>query len=220
MDFKTEKLSKEINDAAKNGAIKCVIPERPILFRGEMVRAILDGSKTQTRRIVKMVKQNNCITIRKPTHKRTGSEIHVLDVPKCPKLCRYGVPGDRLWVRETFLVQPELWANSHGPQPVHYAAGQNRNEVEDYVGKPSIHMPRWASRIDLEVVGVRVESLQDISEEDAVAEGCGSSGPAPVVAMGRGARLRYCFLWDEINGAGSWDANPWVMVIKFKRIRP
>lgn len=155
--------------------------ERPILFSGEMVRAILAGRKTQTRRVIWAIRR----------------------VTGCP----YGEPGDRLWVRERFYVQPELWAEGHGPQPVEYAADvADPRMVEDYVGKPSIHMPRWASRITLEITGRRMQRVQDISEADAAAEGVGS-------------REEFAALWDAINvkRGYAWVTNPLVWVIEFKR---
>jgi hypothetical protein len=141
--------------------------DRPILFSAEMVRAILDGRKTQTRRAIKPV----------PTFNGGGAifdggdgqEDFVEPYWVFPKTCKYGQPGDFLWVRETWTQYPielnpepcDAWykATSNGPPP-------------PFKWRPSIHMPRWASRITLEVKGVRVERLQDISEDDAKAEGC------------------------------------------------
>jgi hypothetical protein len=118
----------------------------------------------------------------------------------------------------------------HGPQPIHYAAStEDRRQVEDYVGKPSIHMPRWASRITLEVTEVRVERLQDISEEDAKAEGIIQAEGFDLWATKEGGRLyespRLAFmaLWDSINGQRpgmDWQSNPWVWAVSFKRITP
>jgi len=170
--------------------------ERPILLCGEMVRAVLDGRKTQTRRVVKR--------------------------PLVDTVCPYGKVGERLWVREAFMVQPNLWGHDHQEQPIHYLATTRKEEVEDYVSKPSIHMPRWASRLTLEIVRVRVERVQDISEQDAMAEGC-----APVVhedgAVDCGTRkTTFRKLWDSLNadrGFG-WATNPWVWVIEFKRLTP
>jgi hypothetical protein len=165
--------------------------ERPILFSAEMVRAILDGRKTQTRRVMKVqptpdawvtVEHYHPTVIDRHGDMQPGKEIFGAhwDGGDAGLRCPYGAPGDTLWVREGFAVQPELWADNHGPQPIHYTADQvigfagkpDQRQIEDYRSKPSIHMPRWASRITLEVKGVRAERLQDISEDDARAEGC------------------------------------------------
>lgn len=228
--------------------------ERPILFSGAMVRALLDGSKTQTRRIVKPHPIENSrfdggAYISQP--KRTFSPQQVSGdisvksnyIHLC---CPYGQPGDRLWVRETGRGE-ELDSGIDG---VRYQADDFFRPIDDtrsaainwlklntyarlsaegsalgsQLGRwvPSIHMPRWASRITLEVTGVRVERLQDISEADARAEGvtieeqhttgyCAGEYLPPSIRA-------YRDLWESINGAGSWDANPWVWVIEFRRI--
>ena len=202
--------------------------ERPILFSGPMVKAILDGSKTQTRRGVKQDREGllDC----KPTP--------AWDAFWQCVACPYGKPGDRLWVRETwqgplvddfesFVANPDKFQN---PEFCEYAAdGGPAPEfitVDDEIvqrWRPSIHMPRWASRILLEVTGVRVEKLRDISESDAKAEGARSADPATgrecVLDPSMGSyRLHYRDIWESINGPGSWDANPWVWVIEFKVI--
>ena len=187
--------------------------ERPMLFSAPMVRAILDGRKTVTRRIVK-------------ARDLEWMDVHQgLREPDNAERCPYGQPGgDRLYVRET-------WAAPHAydhlpprliPQDarIHYAATEDRGGL---LWRPSIHMPRWASRILLEVTGVRVERLNDISKADAIAEGAPPSHPSiDRVSAEYGhadfSRSWYAQLWDQINGAGSWDANPWVWVIEFKRL--
>ena len=196
--------------------------ERPILFNAPMVRALLDGSKTQTRRGVKP----------QPTHfNPVGVPRRVIptggpsDVIRCP----YGQPGDRLWVRETFRgcrayeVQgypPKDWGN----KPIWFEAdGAPPGRPDQWASRsrPSIHMPRWASRITLEVTGVRVELLQDISEADAAAEGARPTlAPLDSVRLGAVGTAKDGFLqiWESINGAGSWDANPFVWVVTFRRI--
>jgi hypothetical protein len=135
--------------------------------------------------------------------------------------CPYGQPGDRLWVRETFAVQPDLWAMDHGQQPMHYLADiSDRSTIEDYTGKPSIHMPRWASRITLEVTAVRVERLQEITEYDAIREGVtlGIDGATGRLEYSRAAFQR---LWDTVAPSGSaWHVNPWVWVVSFRRVTP
>jgi hypothetical protein len=193
--------------------------ERPILFSAPMVRAILDGSKTQTRRIVK------------PEHVSAYHD----GVPALFKRFPYGKPGDRLWVRERHAIwtRPETQIYGfHFPEErgVYYWADQGAMQQ---VGRwrPSIHMPRWASRITLEVTGVRVERLQDISEEDAIAEGVGHEldeaynaaehaqiGGCPLQA-GTPAQHAYAVLWESINGPGSWDKNPWVWCVNLMAIK-
>ncbi|MVF02755.1 hypothetical protein [Serratia marcescens] len=184
--------------------------ERPVIFNGEMVRAILDGRKTQTRRIAKADNSN-----------------HLLG-------CPFGQVGDRLWVRET-------WAdvNHDGHPAIAYRAdgglrviGEDDGEEEDpnlekywfaqwYADlisgaegnwRPSIHMPRWASRISLEITAVRVERLTMISHEDAIAEG------APRASCCRDPRHGFIELWESIYGKESIAADPWVWVIEFRRV--
>jgi hypothetical protein len=184
--------------------------ERPILFSAPMVRAILDGSKTQTRRIVK-IKYDGC-----------GAPI----MPNDPRLpCPYGQVGDRLWVRET-------WADM-GTGHTAYRATTDEQTAKLMSWKPSIHMHRHRSRITLEITDVRVERLQDISDEDAECEGI-----KPIVELGQLPAWQhtsslstrhvksidhitpYKHLWESINGPSSWDANPFVCAITFKRILP
>jgi hypothetical protein len=136
-------------------------------------------------------------------------------------ICPYGKPGDRLWVRETWACTPVWdWQAEGLDQPTNQVCGPKHtiykaddDAVRVRRWKPPIHMPRWASRITLEVVSVRVERLQDISTYDSLAEGVGTD----VVPM---AQKMYADLWESINGPGSWDANPWVWVVEFKRIHP
>jgi len=184
--------------------------ERPILFNAEMVRAVLDGSKTQTRRIVKP----------QPTHfnpagvpRRANPAGGPSDLIACP----YGQPGDQLWVRETWRkVEPgECGCSEHCNHRTGYdyrATGSGDDETK---WKPSIHMPRAASRIQLEITGLRVERLQDIREEDALAEGVTLTTCHPRHANDMGRRA-YQALWESINGPGSWADNPWVWAIDFK----
>lgn len=202
--------------------------ERPILFSAPMVRAILAGTKTQTRRIYKNRK-----------HPDFGCDIagcelsrekqHVID-----RACPYGQPGDRLWVRETFNLMA-VRVNGEEFNPENYRA--TRTLPDPVLGwRPSIHMPRWASRILLEITAVRVERLNDISEADAMAEGinCYQFRPDDGFPLCDGythesddgkcvlhesAVAAYIRLWEQINGPGSWAANPWVWVVEFKRTR-
>ena len=189
-----------------------------------MVRAILDGRKTQTRRVVKPQPQLSwpCLG---PEFSVGGRDF------RCP----YGAPGDRLWVREAWRPVMETWrsyveygAGGEGAVPGREALEKMkrvalrfpgaRKDVHSEAWHPSIHMPRWASRITLTVEAVRVERLQDISEEDARAEGVDPVtyhfGGPPVVSYRDGFEIA----WRSINGADSWQANPWVWVINFSRV--
>ena len=184
-----------------------------------MVRALLDGSKTQTRRAWRE---------QPPAGVRVG---YVHGETKSP----YGQAGDQLWVREAWAAESEFDAiapkDLRVGQRIYYPADKHmRADTKWYTQeprpiekrpdcwrvRPSIHMPRWVSRISLEVTGVRVERLQDISRGDAMAEGC----PFPNMAQGDDPRQWYSHLWEQINGPGSWDANPWVWVVEFKRVTP
>ena len=189
--------------------------ERPILFSAPMVRAILDGHKTQTRRVVKGV------ALAWLTPHGFGKEFVALPENQ---FCPYGYPGDRIWVRETHAPQPDCWGawdnwmllDKKGPKPIiHYAADGGDPWIDRW--RPSIHMPRWASRITLEVTGVRIERLNDISEEDANAEGVQHSLH---LQGGRYASENYAHLWWQINGDGAWELNPWVWVVEFRRVNP
>lgn len=199
--------------------------ERPILFSTPMVRAILAGAKTQTRRVVKpqpdIVAEGGTVvgvsTAQDQRYGRLGKAL------RCP----YGQPGERLWVREAFIHEPAdyCWEASVSI-PCRPAATVYRADVDgDTRGAgwtPSIHMPRSLSRITLEVTGVRVERLQDISKADAMAEGAPSSHRS-IDRISRAfgypdfPRSWYAQLWESINGPGSWDANPWVWVVEFRR---
>ncbi|HGG0775170.1 TPA: hypothetical protein ACJFSP_004194 [Pseudomonas aeruginosa] len=222
--------------------------ERPILFTGPMVRAILEGRKTVTRRVMKpqpdflgsMVDPNT-------PFKALDAGLHARII------CPYGEPGDRLWVRETWHVgKPHdktapadilapLLAEGRGITVLYTAGGwqsvgpAGREEpiypddqpLPDWAGKgrPSIHMPRWACRILLEITAVRVERLQDISEEQAKAEGVRDAGEGSFDVedskhFAADPRESFASLWSSINGESSWDANPWVWVVEFKRVTP
>ena len=191
--------------------------ERPILFSAPMIRALLAGTKTQTRRVVKPVQ------LRADGMWPAGRD----PVPDCP----YGQPGDRLWVRECFSGARAYEARGYplrewGNKVFYWADGQPRSG--DWTKpRPSIHMPRTLSRITLQITEVRVERLQDISEADALAEGIvpRTKGEltmffAGAEACGRTAIGAYNQLWNHLNGPGSWDANPWVWVVGFKRVQP
>ena len=179
--------------------------ERPILFSAPMVRAILDGSKTQTRRLVK------------PQPSILAGELlcwkdDALTDDQMADLCPNGQPGDRLWVRETFAEGIHQMADAN-----HWAYAADRFGTQQRLSdrwKPSIHMPRAASRITLEINSVRVERLQDISEADAMAEGVNAG---KYLGLERANARAFSELWESINGPDSWAANPWVWVIEFRR---
>lgn len=179
--------------------------ERPILFSGPMVRAILEGRKTQTRRVVKP----------QPAHiPGIGTVLNIDTITG--RACPYGNPGDRLWVRETWAHRRWMLGDaSPNPTTVYRADGEDLKGCARW--RPSIHMPRWASRIALEVVSVRVERLQDISEDDAKAEGVTIKGTSRYDGEARDA---FEALWCSINGADSWEINPWCWCISFKVIKP
>lgn len=221
--------------------------ERPVIFNSEMVRAILDGRKTQTRRVMKVQPESSGFGLRfiieslnnRDTGKYFWSQSDACGINKPrskPFLCPFGQVGDRLWVRETFQgpLIPEdelseyLGANPdkfQSPAYCEYAAdGGAKPEYVDsdentrYGWRPSIHMPRWASRILLEITAVRVERLNDISHDDAKAEGCcyGLGGGVPDFAVTPADH--FPTLWASIYGVDSWNANPWVWVIEFRRV--
>ena len=245
--------------------------ERPILFSGPMIRAILENRKCQTRRVVRLrageiAHEGDDGSLHAVANTTGGDSIE--RVIRCP----YGVPGDRLWVRETFRVES---VGTHVPVKIPYedvgivyaADGEKRNIHREYPSalsrtchnnKPSIFMPRWASRITLEITGVRVERLQEITEADAIAEGveprtrekgytivCRGGGTFEVSSLyergmpavgdaspfGEVTHVEqipervlisapgvFRLLWMKINGRESWDANPWVWVVEFRRV--
>lgn len=203
--------------------------ERPILFSAPMVLAILDGRKTQTRRVVKpqptkVAGQNGHYAA---SYSPSGDERKEIR-------CGYGCFGDRLWIRETWAsfgdsstITPPM---QHQCQ-VRYAAdgktewrpvpnGAKGVFPASLKNRPSIHMPRWASRITLEITGVRIERLHQISESDAEDEGAGILMPQHEYLDGNPDACRQLFriLWESINGAGSWNCDPLVWVVNFRRI--
>lgn len=207
--------------------------ERPILFSGEMVRQILAGQKTQTRRVMRP----------QPVYppKYAGAHKWVWDYGEKP--CPYGKPGDLLWVRETWRPAASIDANfdakiAYGRDHIYYRADQDGYGATKW--RPSIFMPRWASRITLRITGVRVEQVQDISEEDAIAEGIEHNwvGDEPCPLEYADEWRNYagdaedfpCYsaidsfrsLWDSINGQRqgcSWENNPWVWCIEFEVLK-
>jgi hypothetical protein len=184
-----------------------------------MVRALLDGTKTQTRRVLKTQPLDVLPMNGEPP---PGWVALLQKDPNRGTMfrCKYGKVGDRLWVKETWALHPD---NHPAEAGAVYRATDPDWECEDgWKWKPSIFMPRWASRITLEITGVRVERLQDISSRDAVAEGMrGDYFHGDLGNVGdkyQTARDQYRDLWNEINGKGSWDKNPFVWAISFKRI--
>lgn len=234
--------------------------ERPIIFNADMARAVLDGRKTQTRRIMRVQPDSAGFesrfiidsTKRSEIGKWCWAEPGVFVNPRRSALfsCPFGENGDRLWVRETFatlgnedgcaLDWNDNLIKEGGPDAarIYRASCEQRTgnyglwsipddapwkphtENMQYEGTwvPSIHMPRWASRMTLEITGVRVERLQDISHSDAKYEGCwyGRGGGEPDFAVNPSDH--FPTLWASIYGADSWQANPWVWVIEFKRV--
>ena len=256
--------------------------ERPILFSAPMVRAILAGTKTQTRRVCKPAQSHALSAVVEVPDPQERGQVYdgsrFGDEEGDVRFASpYGQPGDRLWVRETWTdehplaiqegrySQPgragipgppavkyrtiyradgeplQIWRNADQLHPYFTLSGPaSRIDAEyptissNYTKRgtgvhwaPSIHMPRWASRITLEITSVRVEQLQDISEADCIAEGCTKNhnsyywgGPHAVSGLKQmaTAKAAYRDLWESINGSGSWDANAWVWVVEFKRV--
>jgi hypothetical protein len=233
--------------------------ERPILFSAPMVQAILAGRKTQTRRIVKPRGRNSLFAV-EADGSPAWSDSYVLDPGNADWRMqdnRFGAPGDRLWVREAWSVKRREPCLAHERDAqnllgvtIQYLAGGDPRRIDGdratgvgvfhgpvEKGRPSIHMPRWASRITLEVTEVRVERLQDIGEADAIHEGALTLGedwlrehfPAYFreldatpqgerPPLGPSPRRRFAELWSAINGADSWASNPWVWVVGFQRV--
>ncbi|HFU0589889.1 TPA: hypothetical protein ACGTT9_004122 [Escherichia coli] len=201
--------------------MKGEVKERGMIFNDEMVRVILGGNKTQTRRIVE----------EKFYGRAVAAEL-------LAKHCPYGQPGDRIWVRETYRVHGKATdvatlvyrasVRNSWTEQTHRVPVEVCNKPVSEKWTPSIHMPRWASRILLEITNVRVERLNDISECDARDEGVPPAGsllpdhpgtfltPKGDFAM---AKVAFQRLWESIYGEESWNANPWVWVIEFKRIQ-
>lgn len=237
--------------------------ERPILFSGPMVKAILEGRKTQTRRVVKpqpVISDGETMRFREgdsatpdswviETHREEIGELVVSGGRFTDIRCPYGQPGDRLWVRETFILECDVNGN---PPPFDDGRPIQRDETIDSVSswmqphylatdpapdlvcqnpahdggpcchwRPSIFMPRWASRINLEITKISVERLEEISEADAQAEGCEQTKCDHPDCDDHfyGYRASYCLLWNQINSKKyPWGTNPWVWVIEFKRV--
>lgn len=198
--------------------------EKPILFNAEMVRAILDGRKTQTRRPIKPQPKHRVVLAEAGlTHGLTAEECKddgsvFIDAdginPGRVFYCPYGTVGDRLWVRETFSFNG---IRKQGNEVYYATKEKDVHNPESFKWTPSIHMPRWASRITLEITGVRVERVQDIIPSDAQKEGCPFrySGFSPEDAPDMVGWFRD--VWNKAYPE-SWERNDWVWVIEFKRI--
>jgi hypothetical protein len=229
--------------------------ERPILFSAPMVRALLEGRKTQTRRVIKPQPKidesgNFCWNGWNYGQNFDGPLIQAIASPIPSSrtkrvLCPYGKPGDRLWVRETWALTGRCAdarvADYQIPEVslidnLIFFADADAYDVSTQSWRASIHMPRWASRINLEITGIRVERLTDISEEGAMAEGAKKFDDLPSIhpygqdsrwsmeaptstdeCLGS-ARMAFANFWIKINGEESWSATPWVWVIELKRI--
>jgi len=209
--------------------------ERPMLMCGDMVRATLEDRKTKTRRFINPQPMfyhdvKSCQVIE--------GFIHYIDSKGTShvggKMCPYGKVGDRIWVKETFQYTDA--SLNIEPGWVYRATDRDWETLEDWKWKPSIFMPRKASRITLEITDIRVERLLEINQADCLAEGIESS---VINADKRDTTYRdymqkvvdpfewyaspidsYKSLWESINGVGSWSDNPWVWVITFKRLKP
>lgn len=225
--------------------------ERPILFSGPMVRALLDGTKTQTRRVVKGLTADMASAMDANPgmalalnddgygglYQAGRGEVFSIPLPRCP----YGVPGDRLWVRETWGLWDTLPCSGPDGATVFFRATDGKRiDLRHQLWRPSIHMPRWASRLTLTISDVRVERLQSISPADAQEEGLVPwSKDGKLTKYGVADRDgmpgcdypetwewhewrispvdAYQRLWESINGKGSWDTNPWVWVVSFQK---
>lgn len=221
------------------------IKERPILFSGPMVRALLAGTKTQTRRAVKpgagqqwlgdKLALSPAARICKANYGgkfKFGAQFeHPISGPLTHVLCPYGQPGDRLWVRETLSETPcGSYLYAADSEHVLEAAYEHSILRKEKKAIPAIHMPRAASRLLLEITAVRVERVQDISEADAVAEGIEKVDEAfgkPTYRDYLHKNVEFGYpqgsfesLWTSINGADSWPMNPWVWVVEFKIVSP
>ncbi|PCM59938.1 hypothetical protein [Klebsiella quasipneumoniae] len=215
--------------------------ERGMIFNAEMVRALLDGRKTQTRRIMKVqpVLNGNFYEVFGSAWSKGMTSIPAVPGHSLSTRCPFGAVGDRIWVREGFFPAPlemqsepprkTMWniAYRDGMQMEKLAPAEYNPTIYNYERwTPSIHMPRWASRILLEITDVRVERLNAISEEDARAEGiidggclnCGEPEPCGCANPEPDATDAFAYLWQSIYGQENWNTNPWVWVIEFKRV--
>lgn len=214
---------------------KAAAQERPILFSGPMVNAIRGNVKSQTRRSIDRLAGLGEISEFGPSdtpgfkwhfrdRRRRWQELH--DDAELLALCPYGKVGDRLWVRETwypvstFDPSPETGALYRADylDDVHGPDGERSPEGRYRKWKPSIHMPRWASRVLLELTAVRFELLHDISEADARAEGCYAKDELIAAGADTNARFKFRFLWESIHGRDTWLLNHYVWVLTFRQV--
>jgi len=215
-----------------NSTVTDSIKERPILMNGPNVNAILEDIKTQTRRVIKKQPIDSDQEIKFENgwlmYRRAGIGW------SNDQLCPYGKPGDRLWVRESYIhcyrgENPGACKYLADAGTMRWLQADSVEQAKSHWGpfKRSIHMFRWASRILLEITDIRVERLNDISEQDAIAEGIesiyqkerfgGGGWYRPDRALGQTASSCFQHLWESINGKGSWDKNDWVWIIEFRR---
>lgn len=214
-----------------------LVKERQILMTPENAQKCHEGTKTQTRRIVKYnpilgEPSEWCCETEEPEFVRIVGDYR--------RFCPYGLAGDRLWVREAwqekawsskelnqagFLSAPKKPRETYLNQDLYaiHKGGYNRAIGDPGKWRSSIHMPRWACRTVLEITDVRVERLQEISDADALAEGVDVKPDAEIAARvagppETGARMEYFVLWESIHGKGSWELNPWVWVIEFRKV--
>lgn len=205
--------------------------ERPILFSEPMVQAILDGRKTQTRRPVKPVGNDHSFVLCDgwPYRSDDGESIVLSDGQEIPHKCPYGKPGDRLWVRETWAWWPADGSDKK-EDGVIYRAEDDDWECRMFKWRPSIHMPRWASRILLEITDVRVERLNEMTCQDARSEGVIDENwdiwreDVENIALPENCTFEnekdvFKNLWTKIYGPCSWDENPLVWVVEFKVVK-
>ncbi|PBP70580.1 hypothetical protein CCL15_13625 [Pseudomonas syringae] len=214
-----------------------VAKERPILFNGPMTHALLAGQKTVTRRLVETPPLTPHTELAKGREAQTAG-VHTSD-------CPYGQTGDQLWVRETWIPCPDAGHESWSNHTFSYSAWVRRGKkirdvpvglrkprhciyridvADDSHGfkwRPSIHMPRWACRILLEITDVRIERLQDITPEQAIAEGVLSCRDhLDPDGIGYSEEELFSIMWVSLNGHENWNANPWVWVVEFKQVEP
>lgn len=235
-------------------SVERIVRERPIIMSGPMVKALLAGTKTQTRRIVKKpgsrwpdiqnLAQHGGDQHRVSYSGRFNDPLSWgypcaedgVDAPLGAWLewCPHGKPGERLWVRETWAPYDQLAIRTQERAGIFYRADDEKKHDTDGAWKSSMFMPRWASRILLEIAEVRVQRLQDITEADAWAEGCiqgepwdNGKGYFPAEVMDPSGRFAvgwddvrdwYYDLWESLHGEDSWDVNPWVWALSFKRL--
>lgn len=206
--------------------------ERGMIFNAEMVRALLDGRKTQTRRVLTPLQLGliELAAIAGECYPLESGQQHTNSQSYYRELCPFGDVGDRLWVREAFRVhskatdvatlvyrasERQSWTQQTRRVPI----SECNKPVSPEAWTPSLHMPRWASRITLEITGVRVERLSSMTEEDARAEGCmGGHDSIPGYMYSATPHEHFHHLWTSIYGEDSWQVNPWMWVVEFKRV--